>query len=238
MDYTASAAEFARLTRELASCADLDSTLQAVVEAAVRIDGAEHAAITTRNRQGRFQTVASTSEIPLMVDAIQYRTLEGPCVGVIDGPHVFRTDDLAGDDRWPVFGRLAAESTPIVSMLSYRLYLDDEEALGGLNLYSSRLAAFAEVDLTQMDALAAQCAAAMATAVEREQNEHLQRALESNRQIGVAMGILMHSRKITNENAFGLLRVASQRLHRKLYDVAVTITETGELPPLPPMTIP
>jgi GAF domain-containing protein len=228
--YTASATEFARLTRELAGYPDLGSTLQAIVEAALLVEGAEHAAITIRNRQGRFQTVASTSEIPLQVDEIQYQTLQGPCVGVIDGPHVSSSDDLATDERWPVFGPLAATSTPIVSMLSYRLYLDDDDSLGGLNLYSSRLAAFASVDLTLVDALAAQCAAAMATAVEREQNEHLQRALESNRQIGIAIGILMNSRKITSEDAFGVLRVASQRLHRKLHDVALSVAETGALP--------
>jgi GAF domain-containing protein len=231
--YTASATEFARLTRELAGHPDLESTLHAIVEAALLVEGAEHAAITVRNRQGRFQTVASTSEIPMQVDEIQYQTMQGPCVGVIDGPHVYRSDDLATDERWPVFGRLAATSTPIVSMLSYRLYLDDDDSLGGLNLYSSQPAAFASVDVTLVDALAAQCAAAMATAVEREQNEHLQRALQSNRQIGIAIGILMHSRKITSEESFGLLRVASQRLHRKLHDLALAVAETGELPALP-----
>jgi GAF domain-containing protein len=128
MPYAASAGEFARLTRELARCPDLESTLHAIVEAASRVEGAEHAAVTIRNRQDRFQTVASTSEVPLMVDEVQYQTLEGPCVGVINGPHVFRSDDLATDEPWPVFGHLAVRSTPIVSMLSYRLYLDDNDS--------------------------------------------------------------------------------------------------------------
>ncbi len=64
---------------------------------------------------------------------------------------------------------------------------------------------------------------------------HLERALQSNRTIGMAMGVLMNQYKITQDEAFDLLRMASQHGHRKLVDVAMDVTETGilELPPLP-----
>jgi hypothetical protein len=35
--------------------------------------------------------------------------------------------------------------------------------------------------------------------------------------------------KVTREQAFDLLRVASQRLHRKLADIARDVAETGTL---------
>jgi hypothetical protein len=51
--------------------------------------------------------------------------------------------------------------------------------------------------------------------------------------IGVALGVLMSARKVTQEQAFTLLRVASQNLHRKLRTVAAEVVETGTLPDLP-----
>jgi signal transduction histidine kinase/DNA-binding response OmpR family regulator/PAS domain-containing protein len=60
---------------------------------------------------------------------------------------------------------------------------------------------------------------------------NLEQALASNRQIGAAMGILMARLKLTDEQAFDLLRKTSQNRHRKLRDIAEEVTMTGELPP-------
>ena len=55
----------------------------------------------------------------------------------------------------------------------------------------------------------------------------------SARGIGAAMGILMERNKITDEQAFELLRLASQHTHRKLRDVADELILTGALDVLP-----
>lgn len=54
-------------------------------------------------------------------------------------------------------------------------------------------------------------------------------AVVSNRQIGTALGILMVNHKITQEQAFDLLRTASQHTHRKIRDIAAEVKETGWL---------
>jgi AmiR/NasT family two-component response regulator len=59
--------------------------------------------------------------------------------------------------------------------------------------------------------------------------ENLRHAQFSNRRIGAAIGILMASRKITEEQAFDLLRQASQHTHLKLRDLAEEVIHTGEL---------
>jgi AmiR/NasT family two-component response regulator len=65
-------------------------------------------------------------------------------------------------------------------------------------------------------------AAAMAHAAE------LQRALVSNRRIGMAMGILMERHRLTEEHAFDRLRDLSQRSNVKLRDVAEQVIYTGD----------
>ena len=59
---------------------------------------------------------------------------------------------------------------------------------------------------------------------------HLHIALESNRDIGVAIGILMATDKVTREVAFEMLRMTSQHQNRKLRAIAADVIETGELP--------
>ena len=59
---------------------------------------------------------------------------------------------------------------------------------------------------------------------------NLRVALSSNRQIGVAIGVLMNRMKVDNQEGFDLLRQSSQRLHRKLRDIADEVVLTGALP--------
>jgi GAF domain-containing protein len=223
------AEEFAAIARELATQPGVPETLDAIVRyAAGRVQGAEEAGITIV-RGDSWKTVAATSDVPRRVDEIQYRTHEGPCLDSINEHHVFRTDNLADDGRWPAFGHQAADETEIVSMLSHRLYLDEEKTIGALNLYSRLPAAFDGHSMGVLNALAAHSAIALAKVDAEEQNEHLQHALSRNRHIGMAIGILMATHKVTQEQAFDSLRIASQAKHHKLYDIALDVVDTGTL---------
>jgi hypothetical protein len=64
----------------------------------------------------------------------------------------------------------------------------------------------------------------------REHVANLERGLVSNRQVGQAVGILMHRHKLSDDESFELLRRTSQTLNRKLRDIADDVVLTGELP--------
>jgi ANTAR domain len=57
----------------------------------------------------------------------------------------------------------------------------------------------------------------------------LREALESNRDIGAATGIVMSRFRLTRDQAFDALRMVSQRQHRKLREVADEVLITGTL---------
>jgi GAF domain-containing protein len=84
-----------------------------------------------------------------------------------------------------------------------------------------------------LDAVAAEIEVGLARATadqrERARTSNLQTALESSRHIGAAIGVLMATLKVTEEQAFDLLRHTSQTTHRKLRDVAERVVETGTL---------
>ena len=62
--------------------------------------------------------------------------------------------------------------------------------------------------------------------------DQLERALISNREIGVAVGILMVNHQLTQEQAFDLLSRVSQQTNRKLREIAGEVVVNGviELP--------
>jgi AmiR/NasT family two-component response regulator len=59
-----------------------------------------------------------------------------------------------------------------------------------------------------------------------EQARNMRLAMESRAVIEQAKGVLMAQRKLTAEQAFEVLREASQRYNRKLRDIASGIVES------------
>jgi transcriptional regulator with GAF, ATPase, and Fis domain len=224
---------FADIARQLQAQDSSGKVQDRISRAAVdTVDGCDHAAISLVHRRGAIETVSATDDVPLRVDAIQYEVGQGPCLGAITEHQVFQVDDLAEDPRWPPFSRRAAEETGVRSMLSFRLFVATS-TFGALNLYSRKRKAFDEHACAVGSILAAHAAIAMQAAREQHRAEHLGQAVESNREIGMAMGVIMALRGLPRDEAFTLLRRASQHLNRKLRDVAAEVVDTGQLPERP-----
>lgn len=223
---------FAQVARQLLSEHLVPDTLQRIVELAVEhLEACEFAGITSIEA-GRITSPASSDEVPRIVDAIQAEVGEGPCVDAIRDHEVFLTGDLIAEQRWPQFSRRAHEQTGVISILSIRLFAE-HNTMGALNLYSTATDAFDETDVAMAAVFATHAAVAM-TAARREAN--LERKVETRDLIGRAKGILMSLRHVTDDQAFELLRAASQRLNIKLTAVAQQVSDTGELPSDGPST--
>jgi hypothetical protein len=226
------AQSFAGLARELHRLQTKDAAHEAIVQAALRtVPGAQHAGLTML-RGDRFRTIAPSSELPERVDAIQYELRSGPCVDAVLEQTRFRTGDLEHDERWPTFGKRAALEVGVRSMLAFRLFPDDEarsDPVAALNLYSTELDAFSEQCELIGCIFTTHAALALSSADRAEQVTNLRLAQESNREIGTALGVLMSSHRLTQSQAFDLLRMASQHTHRKLRDIAADVVHTGAL---------
>jgi ANTAR domain-containing protein/GAF domain-containing protein len=228
------ALEFAAIGQELARLENPESVYAVLCERSVeRVPGAEFAGVTI-GRGGQFTTVGATADTVVKVDAIQYRLGSGPCVDAAVQQEIFQVDDLRTDPRWPEFGRQATQSEGVTSMLSQRLYLEHgEDLVAGLNMYSTGTAAFQEPAASIAVLLATHGAIAVASAASRQKATNLTRALKNSREIGIAMGIIMSRLRITRDQAFDLLRIASQFGHRKIASIASEVADTGQLPTLP-----
>lgn len=222
------AEDFERLGRQL-STAPRDNPFEAVARlAADRLPSARVASITTLQHD-RFTTAACTDEIGRRADAIQYELGSGPCVDAIVEHTIFQPKDLATDDRWPEFGRRVVSELGLRSMLSFRMTLEQSGVIAGLNLYAEDVDAFDRRDVAEGLLLTTHAAQAVAAAQLRSRAENLERALQSNRDIGTAVGVLIAQHRLTRDQAFDLLRIASQNTNRKLHDVALDVIETGAI---------
>lgn len=201
-----------------------------VARAADVVDGTQWASVTLV-RSGTPKTLTSSDPAAAQVDAIQYEIGSGPCLDAILDDHVYLTGDVANDERWPSFGQRAAEEVGLRSVLAFRLVLLNEaREIAGLNLYSSEPDAFGEAAVRQGTMLATQCSLLVSAHLASDEADNLARAMASNRDIGVAMGVLMARHGVTRDQAFALLRMASQDLNRKVADIAVEVADSGVLP--------
>ncbi|MDQ3897448.1 MAG: GAF and ANTAR domain-containing protein [Actinomycetota bacterium] len=220
----ADAEVFAEVARSLLAQEDVQQTLQKIVDLAVEtIEGCDCAGITfMRGRE--YSTPAASSDVPRDVDAIQYEVGEGPCLDAIREHDVFRTGDLSRERRWPRFSARAQRETGVASMVCFRLFVDGD-TLGALNLYSKATDAFDDHAMSLGSVFAAHAAIALSTALHDEQMEE---ALQSRDVIGQAKGILMAREHVGPEEAFDMLRRASQRVNVKLREVARQIAESAQ----------
>ena len=201
--------------------------------AASALPGCEAASVTLA-RNGRAKTPAYSAEPALHVDRLQYDTGQGPCLEAIDTGKVVRVDSFATDARWPDLARRAGEDG-IESAMAVPLVVADE-VLGALNLYATKPDAFVgHEEQALLFGRQASVTLANAHALQRAEllAQQLAQALENRDVIGQAKGIIMAAQNVSSDEAFDVLRRASQRANRKLHEVAREIVErrnSGRLP--------
>jgi GAF domain-containing protein len=222
----------------LFSAGSVHNTLEQVVTVAVHtIEGCDFAGLFLLEA-GVVVTPVHTDPIVDEIDTMQRDSGEGPCLDAIALRIMVYGEDLNIDERWPNLGPLAT-ARGIRSVLA--LPLTTNGAAGAVNLYARYPAAFGVVDRAKGVILASLASVALTAAHSLEDEErrieNLHSALSSREIIGQAQGILMERERIAADQAFDVLRRASQYLNIKLREVAQTLVDTGERPetgPRPP----
>ncbi|WP_107467485.1 GAF and ANTAR domain-containing protein [Streptomyces sp. MA5143a] len=218
----------ATMARDLLAQESVKGTLERITASATElVDGCDAAGILVLH-DTKVETLAPTHDLVTESDEWQQQLGEGPCFDAAhssEGERVFRIADLTAEQqRWPAFAP-RARALGVGSMMGFLLFTDDEE-LGALNLYSRRPGAFTEASELAGWLLASHAAIAFSSARTHAQMEQ---AVATRHVIGEAMGILMGSRHLTEEEAFDVLRRYSQESNVKLREIARRVCEQGNL---------
>lgn len=187
-----------------------------VLSAARQLPGADHAGITVASTRDGIRNAATTSPYPALLDEIQQRHRDGPCVTAAWDHHMIYVADMATEPRWPLYTRDVLAATPILSVLSFEVFVDGEAA-GALNFYAEHAHAFG-ADAKELGLIFATHAALAWQTSQR--SAQFRSALASRDVIGQAKGMLMERFDIDAVHAFDLLARLSQESNVKLVDIA------------------
>ena len=195
----------------------------------VKTPGAEACGLTVE-QAGHGVTVEYSGEMASRADERQYELDDGPCLQAMRTGEVVVAADMRTERRWGAYPRRARE-VGVGSSLSLPLRIG-AKGRGALNLYSTRAHAFSEEDRRVAESWAAQTSGALSVALRMaardEVVDHLQRGMVTRQVIGQAVGLLMAQRQCTADEAFDLLKAASQRSNEKMRDLAQRLVAAHE----------
>ena len=140
---------------------DVDATLRTIAATAVdAVPGAEECTIGYVTGRRTVEPRGATGDLPRLVDEVQGRVQEGPCLDSVWEQRTVRIEDMRTEQRWP---RFAAEAVRlgVLSSLSFQLFVEGDD-LGALNLYARAPHAFGEEPEDVGLVLAAHAAVALA----------------------------------------------------------------------------
>ncbi|MDO5681513.1 MAG: ANTAR domain-containing protein [Propionibacteriaceae bacterium] len=205
----------------------IEQVLERVVSLAAQIiEGVDGASITLFGSGSHPYTMCSSHDWVREVDRRQYEAKEGPCVEV-----AATRAPASGSAALGVRSLLAVGISPRPDGHNPASGLP-----GALNLYSRRPHAFDIAEREQALALAAITGLVLQWTGARLNVERLRDGLTSRDIIGQAKGILMERHGINADEAFVILRRASNDLNIKLRDVAARIAQPDD--PMGPDTVP
>jgi len=217
---------FRALAEVVYSGESYDAVNDAVCRSAVDfVDGCDHASLMVR-RNGQIRTVGASDELAREIDRLESALGEGPCLDAIDEtePDHHMCPDLSTGSKWPALAAAILDKTEVRGMAGFRIR-QDAEKVGALNIFSDTAGALTDHSLDQAIMLTAFASVTLAALDRGEEAATLQRGLESNREIGKAMGLLMAVHGIDDDQAFKMLSTVSQEMNIKLAQVAKRILD-------------
>ena len=223
-------AGFSRLARELCSYGDRAATAEVIAERGVQTLPCGYAAVVRWAPGGRISFEAVTaSSLLSTVERVANQTGEGPSLDALRDKTTVLMDDVVEETRWPLYRAEIGAHTAIRSALA--LYLEFAgEALGALAFYDERPGWFTDERIHVAEVFADHATIALAKAADHDQARQTRAALASNRVIGNAVGILMATYRVDQQQGFDLLRQVSNHTNRRLVSIAEEVTLTGALP--------
>jgi GAF domain-containing protein len=219
----------AELVRDLYARPDTDSDTviaELAENAAAEVPGAEYAGVTVTRNAKHIDTPAATHKWPILLDEIQQRHREGPCLTAAWEERTIHVADMETDDRFPLYRQEVLEKTPIRAVMSFQLFIAGE-TMGALNVYAETPHAFGP-DSRQIGLVFAAHSSVAWNAARRD--EQFKRALASRDTIGQAKGMIMERYKVNPVQAFEVLRKLSQDSNVPLTQVATELIATAQSP--------
>jgi GAF domain-containing protein len=220
------------LVRDIGGAADVEDAANRTIKHALHLTGARWADILEPRGQDAVHVLASTdSELTLeMLRLAELSQARSELSADRPAADQIVVDDLLTDERWPQLAALVRDHVPVRSAVLQFIVVEGRYA-AVMPVYDDRPGYFTRKHQRALHTLAEIAGVALAGLAATRQVEQLTSALQSNRTISTAVGIVMATHHLPQGEAFRRLVRESQDSNRKLRDIAVDVTADGASEP-------
>lgn len=221
------AAAFARMSGLFLTPATVHTALEVITALAVEmVPHTTASGITLLDDEGARMTAAATDESAERADRLQYELGAGPCLTAWADRVVVRIDDLAADERWPVWSAQAVR-LGLRSSLSAPL-VAGQQPLGAIKIYARQPGAFGRREENLLTMLAAQAAMLLANMHAARDGERVSGriadGLRGRELVALAKGVVMARDGVDERTAFLTLANAARQQGSTVRGVAEKLT--------------
>jgi GAF domain-containing protein len=229
----------AGVERALAQLADLrtspvtiEAALQRIVESADALFQVDGSVLMLVDRDQVLRDLAVSDQRTALLEELQARHGEGPCMDAYDEKQNVWTDDLGREARWPNFSPAAVRRGLAAVLASPIPY--SSEAVGVVAVYASGPHPWTDAEQEAIVAFTDLAAMLILNAMEAQERGmlavQLQGALDSRVVIEQAKGVLVGRHGLSPKQAFERLRRLARDQRRPLVEVAEAVVSAAQRP--------
>jgi hypothetical protein len=204
----------------------VEDYLRAAIDRAPELVGVDGSFSISTVIYGNPMTLASSDRNAWDADQVEYDTESGACLDALRHGRRSITADLTTENRWPAWAA-AAVKLGFRSAAAVPAAAKPDDHPIALNMYSPTPAAFSAEPLQRAASFVEQVAQTLPLVLlifkQARTITDLESAMASRSTIDQALGVVMAQNRCSRDEAFAILRRASQNGNVKLRDLAADI---------------
>ena len=192
-----------------------------------RSTGARVECAVTLGRQKRTATIGGSSDQAMLLDRIEQSLEQGPCIDALESGRPVLLDDSTSSPQWNEYCQ-ALTAAGMRSTLGIPMELEPSSA-AVLNFFAQLPGTFTRDAVTDALTFAGVAGKALRVAIKitalTETAGNLEAAMGNRSIIDTACGVIISQNRCSHEEAFQILRKASNDRNQKLRDLALALVE-------------
>jgi GAF domain-containing protein len=206
----------------------VEDALKEIVQTTHTIFNVDGAGLMFADTEHHLRNAAASDSRFDHLEELQVRHGEGPCVAAFENKELTGSQDLAGDERWPLFSK-AAVARGVRAVLASPLPYN-QDAVGVVAVLSEQARPWSPEGELALLALTDLAALLIASMMQGEQQSELaaqlQGALNTRAVIEQAKGILVGQQGVAPHAAYEQLRAQARAERRKLAAVSAELVRS------------
>lgn len=192
-----------------------------------RSTGSRIECAVTLGRSKRTATIGGSSVQAMLLDRIEQALEQGPCIDALESGRPVLLDDARTSPQWADYCA-ALGAAGMRSTLGVPMELE-QESVAVLNFFAPLPGTFTRQSVADALTFAGLAGKALRVAIRitalNEAAENLDAAMQSRSVIDTACGVIISQNRCTHDEAFRILRKASNDRNQKLRDLAQAVVD-------------